>query len=232
MSYKATKQNIVGPKTQEVMLVQELEDIELNIRSLQVEIDRPIRAREAMDLETIFGEEYLCMSNIEKENIQEDFCDRCFKYVVIKGDRLVPGKMESFARFFGMCKCMWKRYVASTYIGRKHDPFDMNDYNKITRYEEWAVIARRKMIDIIERRQQAIDKLKQVRATLAHNDLTRNNFSKHCSVVNEETIKNRLEERQKQIKKNKQKMKTMQSRKLTTSKKRKGQGCAKKQSYI
>tara|TARA_B110000908_G_C10043766_1_gene353053 strand:+ start:85 stop:735 length:651 start_codon:yes stop_codon:yes gene_type:complete len=197
-SYK-TKKNIHKKK---LSLPEQKAELEQEADNLQIDIDRPQQFEYALRKETDFGAYYWSMTHDEKKWIQYQSCNHCRKFV--------GSDMEALASFFGMCACMWQRYVARTYRPRYIDPSDMNSYSKRERYKKLAQKAQAKM-GVVQ------DKLAIIQDKIANNDNRRryNENVKMDYALSDEEIKFRLEEREIQAEKNKIKM--ARARSVTTS---------------
>ena len=129
----------------------------------------------------------------------------------------VPGEMEQLASFFGMCNCMWERYVARTYRPRYLDPFDMNEYRKRDRYQKLAVDAQYKMKKLNAREKGVRKELEKITVQLAEAEIKRKEVqqAKAATMVDDDEMQRRLEKRRIQAEKNKRKM--ARARQITTS---------------
>lgn len=142
-----------GPRALEAVLKQELDDMVKVEEELQHEIRRPLVYAEQLRKENEFGEKYHKMSKSERFVVQHAACEHCVRFAGVE--------IEGFASFFGMCECMWKRYVARTYHPSFYDPFDMNDY-----FDRLANIAQHKLDHLLDRRAEATNELNNVRQIL------------------------------------------------------------------
>jgi hypothetical protein len=176
-----------------ISLQEQLESLNSDAVHLQIEIDRPMKQQEARIKETEFGERYWFMTYEEKARVQKQYCYHCVKFL--------GGNMEPFAGLFGMCECMWQRYVGRTYRPRSYDPFDMNDYRKDVRYNKLAAKASRKMGALKMKISDVVYKIK-------NDNKRRENVEnqKASYVVDDWEVQRRLEERKTQAAKNKKKM--------------------------
>jgi hypothetical protein len=199
--------------TKKLSLVEKLEALTEEAVYLQIEIDRPKKQTEARHNEHTFGERYRLMSYDEKEQIQRRRCYRCVGFS--------SENIESFASFFGMCECVWQRYVARTYL--PYDSLDMN-YRKDDRYFEIARKALKKMKILRE-------KMTDIAYKIENNEKRRKcvEYEKASYFVGDAEVHRRLQEREIQAVKNQKKMDTMDR---FPKKKKKHRGKGRKQSTI
>ncbi len=216
----ADHKNRKNMKVKKQSLKIQLLTLEENELDLLMDINRAQKFQDALYKETIFGDKYLHMGYIEQQQVQTQTCISCYKFSG-NGDN-----MESFAGLFGMCQCMWQRYVARAYQPQNIDPFDMNNHNKLNRYEE---IARKSQYEITEVRR----KITEVRRKINNTDYIQKQVVSH--VLSDEEIQNRLKERNIQKEKNKHsiiKAKSITASTAPTKKYHSTQGSARKQSTI
>ena len=216
----AARTNHKNMHQKKLSLPEQLASLEQEAKHLQVEIDRPVQMKEARLKEHAFGVLYWNMDEYEKDQIQKEFCEHCIRFMA--------GDMEHLASFFGMCKCMWQRYVARTYRPRSYDPFDMNDYRKDTRYKEIAAKAQRKM-DILT------VKMAEINEKIENNEKRRKQAEavKASYVVDDAEVQRRLLERKIQAAKNQKKMAFMKEmNRSPVKKKHRRSGHGRKQSSV
>ena len=130
MSVNTGLKNI--PSMKEMEIDNEIDKLLALSLSLHTEIDRPARVALAQERERAFGELYCNMSYEDKQQVLQRRCVGC--------KRISPGE-EIFSSFFGMCECMWQRYVARTYQPLGMDPFDSSEENRMIRFIELGKIA-------------------------------------------------------------------------------------------
>ena len=216
----AARTNHKNMHQKKLSLPEQLASLEQEAKHLQVEIDRPVQMKEARLKEHAFGALYWNMDEYEKDQIQKEFCEHCIRFMT--------DDMEHLVSFFGMCKCMWQRYVARTYRPRSYDPFDMKDYRKDTRYKELAAKAQRKM-DILT------VKMAEINEKIENNEKRRKQAEavKASYVVDDAEVQRRLLERKIQAAKNQKKMAVMKEmNRSPVKKKHHRSGRGRKQSSV
>jgi hypothetical protein len=221
MPAKSDSKNINnGSRLAVLKMTQELNQLrEVNI-SLQKEIDMPSRFSQSIKKEHEFIEVYSSMDNEQKNKIQDTFCDRCVRFTknMNSGESFTGADdMECFAGFFGMCICMWRRYVVRIYHAQIQDPFDMNEDYKKERYEEISRDAIRKKMINQKRISVLLRMIYDTNEKLNGNEDVRKKVEWEkkncCAVLGDVETQRRLDERAKQAAKNIAKMKEMKLRK-------------------
>ena len=212
----ATLNNHKNMSQKNLTLPEQLESLLLERMSLQIEIDRPEKQKEAALAEIEFGKRYWCMNADEKRSVRDRWCDHCYHNFVIQinpdsafmvfanieiiriknenpefsnqdvkfeldirwndlhddkkneyyeraGDFnhrepcyiVFPGETEMFSSLFGMCECMWQRYVARSYHPGYPYPFDIAQHKMENIQKKISDIE--KKIEVNEKRRKIVE---------------------------------------------------------------------------
>lgn len=197
MTFRLSEKNITLAEIESELL-----ELSFERTSLLQEINKPKAYTKAKEKEDAFFSKYSKMSFSEQDKIATKRCSRCVNF---------SEDMEGFYSFFGMCVCMWQRYVVRTHDNYFDDEFDFNEASKLDFLDEKAKNSESRL-KIVDKRIEALIKQQNSlfdeteRVDKLRKSVEREKEYRVTHINSGEEIKRKKQEREKQAEKNRIKM--------------------------